>query len=295
MNPSFKTRTSDEALDEHLQQLKTIVASRRLNNKLQSQLATFTEAESMPPPPPVPPPKPSMDTMSSSQRRENQHQHHQQHHNPSGTMEPMRVRSDSSATSIYVMGNEVYSSNPPTMDRKQEHRLSWVNMRRRDDGSVSGINGHSRPPITPSPQTSRSYISNITTTEMMGSSTDGRSIGRRAGGADGGLGGGTISGRTTATSGQMSSSGVTTISGSNNTLNDIHSDYHSQEVGGSRDFHNFSRIGTSPTKQHNYSANGSFNLANGSTVKLIAHTDDESNQQVSPNLYLEIKRSEKIH
>lgn len=175
------------------------------------------------------------------------------------------------------------------IDRKQEHRLSWVNMRRRAEGGGS-MSGGSRgggsmvSPITPSPQTTRSYISNITTTELMSSNgVGGRGAGIRdvGGGGSGGLG--TISGRTTATSGRISSSGITTISGSNNTLNDIHSDYHSQDVGAGSDFHNFSRIGVSPMKQH-LSVNSSFNLANGSTVKLLSATDDESNQQVSFNM-----------
>lgn len=252
MNPSFKTRTSDEALDEHLQQLKISTANRKKNmNKIYAATTTKQQQQHRSGPPTPPPP------------------------------EPMRLRSDSTATSIYVMGlnstiKEPYSSNPPTIDRKQEHRLSWVNMRRRaDGGSISG--GRSGPPITPSPQTTRSYISNITTTEII-SANDGRGAGVGAAGY-----GGTVSGRTTATSGRISSSGITTISGSNNTLNDIHSDYHSQDVGGgggSSDFHNFSRIGVSPMKQH-LSTNGSFNLANGSTVKLITAIDDESNQQVS--------------
>lgn len=257
MNPSFKTRTSDEALDEHLQQLKASTAQRKQHlNKLYASTKTTT----LPAPPTPPPP-----------------------------MEQMRMRSDSSATSIYVMGHnstikDPYSSNSTTLDRKQEHRLSWVNMRRRADGAGGSISGGSRigsmaPPITPSPQTTRSFISNITTTELMGSNgVGGRGTG---GGSSVGVGAGTISGRTTATSGRISSSGITTISGSNNTLNDIHSDYHSQDVGAGSDIHNFSRIGVSPMKQHHMSANSSFNLANGSTVKLLSALDDDSNQQVS--------------
>lgn len=279
MNPAFKNRTSDEALDEHMKQLKAAMANRRHNNKFQSQVSQSVETPEPPSlsalaPTPPPPPPPTM----TSQR-----------HHPN-VAEPMRVRSDSSATSIYVMGNNTpsvnddYSSNPPTIDRKQEHRLSWVNMRRRADGGMvvgAQMGLDNRPPITPSPQTTRSYISNITTTEII-SSADGRSTAglRDPSVSGGGGGGGTISGRTTATSGHISSSGVTTICGSNNTLNEIHSDYHSQDVGGSRDFHNFSRIGASPMKQ-NMSVDGSFNLANGSTVKLISGAEDEKNQQVS--------------
>lgn len=263
MNPSFKTRTSDEALDEHLKQLKATTAQRKQNlNKMYATNKIPTL-----PIPPTPPPPP---------------------------MEQMRVRSDSSATSIYVMGNnsiikDPYASHSTTLDRKQEHRLSWVNMRRGVEGggsisagSRSGVErGNIIPPITPSPQTTRSYISNITTTELMASNGVGRGSGIR----DVGGGVGTISGRTTATSGRISSSGITTISGSNNTLNDIHSDYHSQDVGAGSDFHNFSRIGVSPMKQH-LSANGSFNLANGSTVKLLTATDDDLNQQVSFGILL---------
>ncbi|XP_037826849.1 uncharacterized protein LOC119614813 [Lucilia sericata] len=269
MNPSFKTRTSDEALDEHIQQLKATTAQRKQNlNKIYGTNKTSSIL-------PIPSTPPAV-----------------KHQQP---MEEMRMRSDSSATSIYVMGHnstikDPYASNNTTLDRKQEHRLSWVNMRRRAESGAGSISGNSRgggssmvPPITPSPQTTRSYISNITTTELMGSNVIGRGGGiRDVGGGVGGSGGvGTISGRTTATSGRISSSGITTISGSNNTLNDIHSDYHSQDVGGTgSDYHNFSRIGVSPMKQH-LSVNSSFNLANGSTVKLLTATDDESNQQVS--------------
>lgn len=263
MNPSFKTRTSDEALDEHLQQLKASTAQRKQN--LQKIYATPKSTALTTPPTPPPP----------------------------TTHEPMRMRCDSTATSIYVVGNssthkDPYSSQTTTLDRKQEQRLSWTNMRRRADGSGGGgsISAGSRsglmvpPPITPSPQTTRSYISNITTTEIISTAGGIRGMGGSSNGGHGGIGG-TISGRTTATSGRISSSGVTTISGSNNTLNDIHSDYHSQDVGAGSDFHNFSRIGgVSPMKQ-NLSANGSFNLANGSTVKLLTASDDESNQQVS--------------
>lgn len=258
MNPSFKTRTSDEALDEHLQQLKSTMAQRKQNlNKMNT-----TAKMVIPPTPPPPPP---------------------------AHAEPMRLRSDSSATSIYVMGHnstirDPYASNSTTLDRKQDHRMSWANMRRKAEagGSISagsrGRGGDMVPPVTPSPQTTRSYISNITTNELMGA---GRSAGIRDVGGGGGVG--TISGRTTATSGRISSSGVTTISGSNNTLNDIHSDYHSQDVGGGSDFHNFSRIGVSPLKQHLSSVNGSFTLANGSTAKLLSSTDDDPNQQVCTN------------
>ncbi|TMW47312.1 hypothetical protein DOY81_007604 [Sarcophaga bullata] len=265
MNPSFKTRTSDEALDEHLQQLKASTAQRKQN--LQKIYATpKSTALTSPTPPPL------------------------------VTHEPMRMRSDSTATSIYVVGNssthkDPYSSQTTTLDRKQEQRLSWTNMRRRADGGGGGsISAGSRsglivpPPITPSPQTTRSYISNITTTEIISTAGGIRGMGGSSNGGHGGVGG-TISGRTTATSGRISSSGVTTISGSNNTLNDIHSDYHSQDVGAGSDFHNFSRIGgVSPMKQ-NLSANGSFNLANGSTVKLLTASDDESNQQTKCSVF----------
>ncbi|KAM7355172.1 solute carrier family member bloated tubules isoform 1-T2 [Cochliomyia hominivorax] len=264
MNATFKTRTSDEALDEHLQQLKATTAQRKQHlNKIYANTKTST----LPAPPTPPPP-----------------------------MEQMRMRSDSSATSIYVMGHnstikDPYSSNSTTLDRKQEHRLSWVNMRRRTDGAGGSISAGSSgmaPPITPSPQTTRSFISNITTTELMSSNGIGRGAGIRdvgGGGSSGGGGGvGTISGRTTATSGRISSSGITTISGSNNTLNDIHSDYHSQDVGAGSDIHNFSRIGVSPMKQH-VSASSSFNLANGSTVKLLTATDDDSNQQTKCSIF----------
>ena len=266
MNPSFKTRTSDEALDEHLQQLKATTAQRKQNlHKIYATPKSVALTT-----PPTPPP-------------------------PTAIHEPMRMRSDSTATSIYVVGNssthkDPYSSQTTTLDRKQEQRMSWTNMRRRADGGGGGGGGSistgSRsgimvpPPITPSPQTTRSYISNITTTEIISTAGGVRGMGGSSNGGHGGIGG-TISGRTTATSGRMSSSGVTTISGSNNTLNDIHSDYHSQDVGGGSDFHNFSRIGgVSPMKQ-NLSTNGSFNLANGSTVKLLTASEDESNQQVS--------------
>lgn len=267
MNPSFKTRTSDEALDEHLQQLKASTEKRKQN--LQKIYATPKSTTLGTPPTPPPPLR---------------------------TQEPMRMRSDSTATSIYVVGNnsthkDPYSSQATTLDRKQEQRLSWTNMRRRADGGGGGgggsISAGSRngimvpPPITPSPQTTRSYISNITTTEIISNAGGARGMGGNSNGGHSGIGGGTISGRTTATSGRISSSGVTTISGSNNTLNDIHSDYHSQDVGAGSDFHN--QFGVTPMKQ-NLSTNGSFNLANGSTVKLLTASDDESNQQVSTSI-----------
>lgn len=96
MNPSFKTRTSDEALDEHLQQLKATTAQRKQH--LNKMYAT-AKAPSTLPTPPTPPP--------SSQ-----------------PMEQMRMRSDSSATSIYVMGHnsttkDPYASNNTTLDRSQ--------------------------------------------------------------------------------------------------------------------------------------------------------------------------------
>lgn len=318
MNPAYKTRTSDEALDEHLQQLKASVANRKqqngnnsniassnrmnhqsTNNKVQSHQKTYpppppsqTSATNLPPAPPALEP-PVTNTITQA----------------INSASAARLRGDSSATSIYVTAgdshayfNHVNSSNPGTMERKQEHRLSWTNMRRRGDGLEATMQ---QPAITPSPQTTRSYISNITTTELHSNRDDDRIDGhgyRDSGGGGGGTGAlrnASISGRTT-TSGRASSvDGVTTICGSSNTLNDIHSDYHSQDVGGSREFNNFSRIisgsvvdgigAASSPKKHklrnshlNYSsANGSFNMANGSTVKLISQADDEANKQVS--------------
>ncbi|XP_037933038.1 sodium-dependent nutrient amino acid transporter 1-like isoform X1 [Teleopsis dalmanni] len=186
---------------------------------------------------------------------------------PTPPMEPMRLRSDSTATSVYVIGgNNVHASNPPTMERKQLNRQSWINMRQKVEDAL---------PVTSSPQTTRSYVSTVDTGFNGGGSGSG------SGGGGGGINsrGGTVSGRTTAASGRIS--GATTISGSNNTLNDIISDYHSHEAGSSD--YQFAETTTSPTK--NLSGSGSFNLANGSTVKLLSTNDDESNQQTKCSVF----------
>lgn len=170
---------------------------------------------------------------------------------------PLRTHSPATSTEIYIVGGGGGGgSNPATLERKQQHRLSWVNMRRIGESSVLPTET-----VTPSPHTSRSYI--LTSSGI--------------GGGGGGGGGGTASGRTTSASGRVSASCTTTITGSNNTLNDIISDYHSQEVASS-DYH-YTASTSSPAK--NLSSNGSFNIANGSTVKLLPAVDDESNQQVS--------------
>lgn len=219
--------------------------------------------------------------------------------------ERMRMRTDSNATSIYVIGADSINthigasgsggtggaqtdSNPATMERRQQNRLSWVNMRRGGEDAVHlEGGGRGAVTITPSPQTTRSYISTVSTITAT-TGTVGDTIRSRAGGGVGGgvhIGNGTISGRTTAASGRMSTSGGTTISGSNNTLNDIISDYHSHEAASSRDFHYNNTVVASTPHIKNLSSTGSFNMTNGSTVKLLPAMEDESNQQVNENVF----------
>lgn len=262
---SYRGRSSDEALDEHLK-LQRQQAMPMTMSTTRRQLSGSTVIAPTPPPP-----------------------------------ERMRMRTDSNATSIYVIGADTTGnyigasgggsargaqtdSNPATMERRQHNRLSWVNMHRGGEDTPH-LEGGDRGAvtITPSPQTTRSYISTVSTiTATIG--TGGDTIRSRAGG-DGGvgvhIGNGTISGRNTAASGRMSTSGGTTISGSNNTLNDIISDYHSHEAASSNDFHYTSTVVASTPHVKNLSSNGSFNMTNGSTVKLLPVMDDESNQQVS--------------
>lgn len=80
-------------------------------------------------------------------------------------------------------------------------------------------------------------------------------------------------------------SATTTVTGSSNTINDIVSDYHSgsnyvaNEAGSASDYHFTTATSTPPPK--NLSSNGSFHLNNGSTVKLLSNSDDQTNTQVS--------------
>uniref|UniRef100_A0A0K8UXH4 Sodium-and chloride-dependent GABA transporter 1 n=2 Tax=Bactrocera latifrons TaxID=174628 RepID=A0A0K8UXH4_BACLA len=267
---SYRGRSSDEALDEHLKLQQRQQAMPMTMSTTRRQLSGNTVVPPTPPPP-----------------------------------ERMRMRTDSNATSIYVIGADTThrhiaatggggvggaqtDSNPATMERRQHNRLSWVNMRRGGEDAVHLEGGGSGAvTITPSPQTTRSYISTVSTiTATIGNGGD--TIRSRAGGGAGTgvhIGNGTISGRTTAASGRMSTSGGTTISGSNNTLNDIISDYHSHEAASSRDFHYNNTVVASTPHMKQLSSSGSFNMTNGSTVKLLPVMDDETNQQTKCSIF----------
>ncbi|XP_036336357.1 sodium-dependent nutrient amino acid transporter 1 isoform X1 [Rhagoletis pomonella] len=283
---SYRSRSSDEALDEHLklqQQQQRQQAMPMVMNNTRRHISGVHNIVLPATPPPPPPPS-----------------------------EAMRLRTDSNATSIYVIGADATSShngpvtatssvtqsdsNPATMERKQRNRLSWVNMRRFGDADDATAlhgehDGRSAVTITPSPQTTRSYISTVSTmTATTGTGGSGGAGGgsgtiRSRSGGHMGNGNGTLSGRTTAASGRISTSGATTISGSNNTLNDIISDYHSHEAASTSDFHYSNTVVASTPHMKNLSSSGSFNMTNGSTVKLLPVTDDDSNQQTKCSIF----------
>ncbi|XP_053956630.1 sodium-dependent nutrient amino acid transporter 1 isoform X1 [Anastrepha ludens] len=270
---SYRSRSSDEALDEHLKLQRQQAMPMTMNN-MHRHISSNTVVPPTPPPP-----------------------------------APMRLRTDSNATSIYVIGADASTehnrpsassiaqsdSNPASMERRQHNRLSWVNMHRSGDDDAAQLeNGSGRGAviITPSPQTTRSYISAVSTiTATTGTGGGGGgTIRSRVGGFTGGSGhigngNGTISGRTTAASGRISTSGATTISGSNNTLNDIISDYHSHEAASGSEFHYSNAIVASTPHMKNLSSSGSFNMANGSTVKLLPVTEDDGNQQTKCSIF----------
>lgn len=157
-----------------------------------------------------------------------------------------RLRSDTTnntRTCVYIggAGNGGVVSSAATLDRRQPQRMSWLNMRRaKADAEL--------PAVTPSPQTTRSCISTVSSVVDSGG------------------------GRTTATSGRISSSGIITLSGSNNTLTDIQG-YHEHDLhdGVSK---NYSSVSATT------SAHSAHNITTASNAKLLPAPEDESNQQV---------------
>lgn len=154
-----------------------------------------------------------------------------------------RLRSDSSnaRTCVYIGGAGGITT-AATLDRRQPQRMSWLNMRRaKADGEMATV--------TPSPQTTRSCISTVSSVVDSGG------------------------GRTTATSGRISSSGIITLSGSNNTLSEIQG-YHEHDLhdGVSK---NYSTVSATA------SAHSAHNITTASNAKLLPAPEDESNQQVS--------------
>ncbi|EDW73465.2 uncharacterized protein Dwil_GK17562 [Drosophila willistoni] len=175
-----------------------------------------------------------------------------------------RLRSDSMATSrtcVYIGGAAATSSPMAnggtagaaasvTLDRRQPQRMSWLNMRRaKADAELAAI--------TPSPQTTRSCISTVSSVVDSGG------------------------GRTTATSGRISSSGIITLSGSNNTLSEIH--------GGYQDHHDNLHDLHDGTISKNYSvsasANSTHNITTASNAKLLPSVEDEANKQTKCSVF----------
>lgn len=157
-----------------------------------------------------------------------------------------RLRSDPNAarTCVYIGGGTTGVSSAATLDRRQPQRLSWLNMRRaKADAEL--------PVVTPSPQTTRSCISTVSSVVDSGG------------------------GRTTATSGRISSSGIITLSGSNNTLSDIQGFHHEHDLTADRHSKNYSSVSVTA------SAHSAHNITTASNAKLLPAAEDESNQQVS--------------
>lgn len=163
-----------------------------------------------------------------------------------------RLRSDPNATRTCVYiggeggggGGATGVSSAATLDRRQPQRLSWLNMRRaKADAEL--------PAVTPSPQTTRSCISTVSSVVDSGG------------------------GRTTATSGRISSSGIITLSGSNNTLSDIQGYHHEHDLAADRHSKNYSSVSVTA------SAHSAHNITTASNAKLLPAAEDESNQQVS--------------
>lgn len=161
-----------------------------------------------------------------------------------------RLRSDpnTARTCVYIGGATGVQSSAATLDRRQPQRMSWLNMRRaKADAEL--------PAVTPSPQTTRSCISTVSSVVDSGG------------------------GRTTATSGRISSSGIITLSGSNNTLTDIQSYQHEHDLTADRNSKNYSSVSVTA------SAHSAHNITTASNAKLLPPAEDESNQQVSESDY----------
>ncbi|KAH8365630.1 hypothetical protein KR093_002892 [Drosophila rubida] len=172
---------------------------------------------------------------------------------PDATEQRLRSDSSNARTCVYIGGaNGGPHSNAATLDRRQPQRMSWLNMRRaKADAEL--------PAVTPSPQTTRSCISTVSSVVDSGG------------------------GRTTATSGRISSSGIITLSGSNNTLTDIQGGYHEHH-----DMHdgvskNYSSVSASASASA--SAHSAHNITTASNAKLLPAAEDESNQQTKCSVF----------
>lgn len=224
MSSSYKPRGSDEALAEQLS------LARNRTGTGSGALATPTYRH-------------ISGAMATLPRHDNNHQSHNADNSA-------RLRTDSTATSrtcVYIGGEPAGGAGTAsgtgnghisvTLDRRQPQRMSWLNMRR------AKANEADPPAVTPSPQTTRSCISTVSSVVDSGG------------------------GRTTATSGRISSSGIVTLSGSNNTLSEIQGGYHDLEH---------------DAVSKNYSVSASVhNITTASNAKLLPAVEDESNQQVS--------------
>lgn len=227
MSSSYKPRTSDEALAEQL----SLAGSGA-----------------------KPPATPTYRQISGAMATLPRHENHTNNNNHKSD-DSVRLRSDSSATTrtcVYIggaptgngTGNGHVVTASVTLDRRQPQRMSWLNMRRAKAGEQD------LPAVTPSPQTTRSCISTVSS--VVESRTDGR---------------------TTATSGRISSSGIVTLSGSNNTLSEIQGGYH--DLDHDAVSKNFSSVSVSA------SGHSAHNITTASNAKLLPAAEDESNQQVS--------------
>ncbi|KAH8378978.1 hypothetical protein KR009_002375 [Drosophila setifemur] len=237
MSSSYRPRSSDEALAE--------------------QLSLARPAGSGAKPPATPTYRQISGAMATLPRLES---------NNNKTDDSVRLRSDSMATSrtcVYIGGaptangigngtsNGIGTGNghvtSVTLDRRQPQRMSWLNMRRaKAQGEQDQL------AVTPSPQTTRSCISTVSS--VVESRTDGR---------------------TTATSGRISSSGIVTLSGSNNTLSEIQGGYHDLDHDAMSK--NFSSVSVSAHSAHN--------ITTASNAKLLPAVEDESNQQTKCSVF----------
>jgi len=221
MNSIYKPRSSDEALAEQI---------------------SLARAGSGTQPPATPTYRQISGAMATLPRHDSNH-----NHNNSNSS---RLRSDSTATSrtcVYIGGAPTGggggTGNGPisvTLDRRQPQRMSWLNMRRAKASEAD------LPAVTPSPQTTRSCISTVSSVVDSGG------------------------GRTTATSGRISSSGIVTLSGSNNTLSEIQGGYHDMD-----------HDAVSKNFSVSASAHSAHNITTASNAKLLPAVEDESNKQVS--------------
>ncbi|KAH8322309.1 hypothetical protein KR059_011256 [Drosophila kikkawai] len=225
MSSSYKPRGSDEALAEQLS------LARNRTGTGSGALATAT---------------PTYRHISGAMATLPRHENNHQSHNPDNSA---RLRTDSTATSrtcVYIGGEPTGGGTgnghiSVTLDRRQPQRMSWLNMRR------AKANEADPPAITPSPQTTRSCISTVSSVVDSGG------------------------GRTTATSGRISSSGIVTLSGSNNTLSEIQGGYHDLEH---------------DAVSKNYSVSASVhNITTASNAKLLPAVEDESNQQTKCSVF----------